>query len=102
MDKVVAIAEAVGVVAEVSCSVHEPWYSCILDGIRPQRYCFTDFFPMRTGVPLSNRCVLSFVDVRLHSLTMLTFVAPLSNFTALLSKSKVMQSVRNGEMPMCR
>jgi hypothetical protein len=30
MDKVVAIAEAVQVVAEVTCKIHEPWYSCIL------------------------------------------------------------------------
>lgn len=35
-DKVVATAEAAEVVAEVTCRVHEPWYSCILEGVRSQ------------------------------------------------------------------
>lgn len=30
MDKVIATADALEVVAEVTCRVHEPWYSCIL------------------------------------------------------------------------
>lgn len=37
MDKVVAIAEAVEVVAEVTCKIHEPWYSCILDAQQQQQ-----------------------------------------------------------------
>lgn len=34
MDKVVSTAEALEVVAEVTCKIHEPWYSSILDGVR--------------------------------------------------------------------
>lgn len=30
IDKVIATADALEVVAEVTCRVHEPWYSCIL------------------------------------------------------------------------
>jgi hypothetical protein len=37
MDKVVSTAEAVEVVAEVTCRIHQPWYSCILDGVRTQQ-----------------------------------------------------------------
>lgn len=37
MDKVVSTAEAVEVVAGVTCRIHQPWYSCILDGVRTQQ-----------------------------------------------------------------
>lgn len=37
MDKVVATADALEVVAEVTCRIHEPWYSCILDGLQHQQ-----------------------------------------------------------------
>ncbi|KAG0600305.1 hypothetical protein M758_11G023200 [Ceratodon purpureus] len=36
MDKVVSISDSLEVVAEVTCRVHEPCYSCILDGVRSQ------------------------------------------------------------------
>lgn len=34
MDKVVAIADSLEVIAGVTCRVHEPWYSCILGAAR--------------------------------------------------------------------
>ncbi|KAG0600301.1 hypothetical protein M758_11G022900 [Ceratodon purpureus] len=34
MDKVIATADALEVVAEVTCRVHEPWYSCIVGAFR--------------------------------------------------------------------
>lgn len=36
MDKVASTSDSLEVVAEVTCRVHEPWYSCILDGVRSQ------------------------------------------------------------------
>jgi hypothetical protein len=34
MDKVIATVDALEVVAEVTCRVHEPWYSCIVGEFR--------------------------------------------------------------------
>ena len=36
MDKVVSTSDSLEVVADVTCRVHEPWYSCILDRVRSQ------------------------------------------------------------------
>jgi hypothetical protein len=33
LDKVVSTSESLEVVAEVTCRVHAPWYSCILEGV---------------------------------------------------------------------
>lgn len=36
MDKVATISDSLEVVAEATCKVHEPWYSCSLDGVQSQ------------------------------------------------------------------